>query len=220
MKLGLWARRECWTLTFRGKLLIFGAVLSLVVLFREEGYPFLATSHRIDSDLLIVEGWIPENVVGQAAAEFTRGHYRQLLLVRHAYGSESQTQYVDGRSVQRDYQASLLFDYGIPRQSLGVLYYPAVERDRTYHAALATKEWLEAAGMLGRPFNVVTAGPHARRSWLMFLKTFGNTAEIGIVPLTDPEYDPKHWWRTSEGVREVLGETIAYVYAKFFFVSQ
>ena len=31
------------------------------------------------------------------------------------------------------------------------------------------------------------------------------------------EYDPKRWWCYSEGVREILGETIAYVYARFFF---
>lgn len=31
------------------------------------------------------------------------------------------------------------------------------------------------------------------------------------------EYDPRHWWRTSEGVRNVVGESIAYLYARFFF---
>jgi hypothetical protein len=33
----------------------------------------------------------------------------------------------------------------------------------------------------------------------------------------NPDYDPKHWWRYSEGVREILGETIAYMYAEFLF---
>jgi len=33
----------------------------------------------------------------------------------------------------------------------------------------------------------------------------------------DPDYDPKRWWRYSEGVREVLGESIAWFYAAFFF---
>ena len=55
--------------------------------------------------------------------------------------------------------------------------------------------------------------PHARRSKMMFTKVFGKNVAIGIIALNDPLYDPKHWWRTSEGVREVLGEAIAYMYA-------
>ena len=31
----------------------------------------------------------------------------------------------------------------------------------------------------------------------------------------DVAYERRHWWRVSEGVREVLGETIAYIYARF-----
>ena len=30
-------------------------------------------------------------------------------------------------------------------------------------------------------------------------------------------FDAAHWWRSSEGVREILGESIAYLYAKFIF---
>jgi len=48
---------------------------------------------------------------------------------------------------------------------------------------------------------------------MMFTKVFGKNVAIGIIALNDPLYDPKHWWRTSEGVREVLGEAIANMYA-------
>jgi len=34
---------------------------------------------------------------------------------------------------------------------------------------------------------------------------------------SNPDYNPKQWWRYSDGVREVIGESIAYIYAKFFF---
>jgi hypothetical protein len=33
----------------------------------------------------------------------------------------------------------------------------------------------------------------------------------------NPDYDAKHWWQYSEGVRDVLSEGVAYLYAKFFF---
>jgi len=66
-------------------------------------------------------------------------------------------------------------------------------------------------------FNVLTEDVHARRTRLLFQEAFGRETTIGIIAVPDPDYDAKHWWRYSEGVREVLGESIAYIYAKFFF---
>jgi hypothetical protein len=48
-------------------------------------------------------------------------------------------------------------------------------------------------------------------------RAFGRGVTVGIISIQNPDYDPKHWWRYSEGVRDVLGESIAYVYAKFLF---
>jgi len=41
--------------------------------------------------------------------------------------------------------------------------------------------------------------------------------EIGILSGRNREYDPQHWWRSSEGVKEVLSEGAAYLYARFLF---
>ena len=35
-----------------------------------------------------------------------------------------------------------------------------------------------------------------------------------------PDYDPKDWWRYSDGVREVIGESIAYIYANSYFIRR
>ena len=40
---------------------------------------------------------------------------------------------------------------------------------------------------------------------------------VGIIAVSNADYNPKQWWRYSDGVREVIGESIAYIYAKFFF---
>ena len=37
------------------------------------------------------------------------------------------------------------------------------------------------------------------------------------MALEDGQFDWKHWWRTSLGVRTVIGETIAYAYARLLF---
>ena len=41
--------------------------------------------------------------------------------------------------------------------------------------------------------------------------------KVGVIGIPSPDYDAKRWWRYSDGVREVIGESIAYVYAKVFF---
>jgi len=38
-----------------------------------------------------------------------------------------------------------------------------------------------------------------------------------VIALRTGRYDPAHWWRSSEGIREVPFEAIAYLYARFLF---
>jgi uncharacterized SAM-binding protein YcdF (DUF218 family) len=90
-------------------------------------------------------------------------------------------------------------------------------RDRTYSAALALKEWFRTNNMTVVSVNVLTEDVHARRTRLLFQEAFGKTTEIGIIAVQNPDYDPDRWWRYSEGVREILGESIAYLYANFLF---
>ena len=216
MKFGLLVRKECWTLSWRGRLLIFGLAIVFGMVLQWEAYPFLAVNHLVDADVLVVEGWVDEPFLNQAAAEFQLGHYRQLLLAREDYAPGAQYHYEPGPS-SHEYKAGLLVQYGVPHNAIGVLTYPAFERDRTYHTALAVKKWFAEREAPVR-FNIATEAAHARRSWLLFSKAFGNTAAIGIVALRSSEFDPQHWWNTSQGVRTVIGEEIAYVYAKLFFV--
>jgi hypothetical protein len=60
-------------------------------------------------------------------------------------------------------------------------------------------------------------GAHARRTRLLFQKAFGDEAGVGIIAISSPDYDGAHWWLYSEGVRDVVGETLAYLYAQVFF---
>ena len=83
-----------------------------------------------------------------------------------------------------------------------------VRRGRTRESARA----LRAAGAAAGAFNVASEGPHARRSWRAFRAAFAGRAEVGCVALAPAEYDGEDWWRCSEGVRDVIGEAIAYAY--------
>jgi uncharacterized SAM-binding protein YcdF (DUF218 family) len=91
------------------------------------------------------------------------------------------------------------------------------ERDRTYSAALALRHWLDQQGTNVKAINVVTADTHARRTRLLFQKALGTDISVGVIAVPNPDYDARRWWRYSEGVRDVISESVAYLYAKFFF---
>jgi hypothetical protein len=65
--------------------------------------------------------------------------------------------------------------------------------------------------------DVLTENLHARRTRLLFQKAFGRQVPVGVIAVPNPDYDSKHWWHYSDGVREVIGQAIAYAYARFFF---
>jgi hypothetical protein len=49
---------------------------------------------------------------------------------------------------------------------------------------------------------------------MLFQEAFGHRVLVGIIAVSNPDYDTAHWWRSSEGVREIISEVIAYVYAR------
>jgi hypothetical protein len=60
-------------------------------------------------------------------------------------------------------------------------------------------------------------GPHSRRSRLLYQKAFGSRVKVGVFSRPDEEYDSKRWWASSVGFEQVIGEGIAYLYARVLF---
>ena len=212
--LGLLARRERLGLTWRGRILIAGLILAFGIWTIKEIHPFLAPTERLPARLLVIEGWSPPTTMKEAAAEFQSGRYQHAVLVRTVL--DSLDQYESGH-YYGTWMSKLLVQNGVPEDQLTTLFPIVARKDRTYHSALAVKQWIADQHLPISTLNVATDGPHARRSRLLYEQAFGDGIKIGIIALQSPTYDPNHWWRTSEGVRDVLGETIAYLYAKLFF---
>jgi len=82
------------------------------------------------------------------------------------------------------------------------------------------RDWLHAHNAASQSINVLTEDAHARRTQMLFQEAFGRATTVGIIAVPNPDYDPRRWWRYSEGVREVLGENIAYMYAEFLFYPE
>lgn len=212
---GLLTRRERWGLSLRGWLtLILGCFLVMFVWVRTV-HPFLAQTQRTDARVLVVEGWVHEYAIRAAAAEFRQGHYEKIYTTGGPIvGSDGVT---NDFNTAASVGADLLRKVGIPDQFIQMVPSHVNGRDRTYHSALALRAWFEEHQPTITRINILTEDAHARRTRLLFAKALGPKVEVGIIAIPDPDYDPQHWWRYSEGVREILGETIAYVYARFLF---
>jgi hypothetical protein len=116
-----------------------------------------------------------------------------------------------------DLGAAILLRMGMSQDTVQAVPSGYVYKDRTYAEAVALSIWLRQHGLSPKEINLISLGAHARRSRLLFEKAFGKSTRVGIIAVEDRNYDPAHWWKTSEGVRSVISETIAYGYARFLF---
>ena len=90
------------------------------------------------------------------------------------------------------------------------------KKNRTYHSILAVQRRLNKEGFNEASIDMVSLGAHARRSWFLSEKIF-SSVNVGVIAISPNEYDVSRWWLSSEGVRNVISESIAYLYARFIF---
>lgn len=211
---GLLVRREVWSLSRRGWALVFALLtVSFVTVFFQI-HAFLAVTDSIEAEYLVVEGWMPAYALDRARALYTDGHYRRILVCGAVVPGEWAT---NSGTTFADWGASKLRRLGMPADRIETIRAGEVHNDRTYAAAVAVRDWLKTNSAPVKAVNLVSLGPHSRRSWLLFQRALGEEVKVGIISVPDRLYRGDRWWQTSEGVREVIGETIAYLYARFFF---
>lgn len=211
-------RRQLWLPTWRGWVLLlllcvpvcYGGLIGI--------YPFLAPDRPVASEILVVEGWIPDYALKRGLDISMEQKSRYLVLIGGTVRGEVNPEPGDTYALMAMKRLERIggdLSHIYPVSSS--MRVPGPERDRTYGSALAVKQWFEERGIEVRSLNVLTMGTHARRSRLLFQKAFGPGVEVGVIAVEDREYDPSVWWRFSEGVKEVLSEGVAYLYARALF---
>ena len=201
---------------------------------------FLSLNRPVQAEVLIVESWLPDYALQGALDEFRRGGYKHLIAAASGLpgGWTGQSRYKTGAELT----AATLAALGLETNLIAVMPVSDVARDRTYSAALGVKAWLESSDPAVRSVNLYSLGPHSRRSWLLYQTSFESQVKpsasaaltsnpspigwervaagrvrVGVLAHPDDRYDPKRWWATSEGFQSVVGEAIAYLYARIFF---
>ena len=212
---GMFDRRERWSFSWRGRVIVASALLLVGALVLTGVHPFLAITHRVDSDVLVVEGWIHDYALRAAVAEFRNGRYQRVFTTGGPV--EGSGGYINDYHTNASVGADLLKRYGLLDESLQIVPSRIMDRDRTYGSAVALRNWFREHDMHIRSLNVLTENLHARRSRLLFSKALGPGISVGIIAVPNPDYDARRWWRYSEGVKDVGSEAIAYIYARLLF---
>lgn len=210
----LFHRRPCLVPTWRGWLVlavVFGAVALVAV---RGVYPFLAVNDPRPGGVLVVEGWAADYALEAAVADFKQFSYEKVYVTG---GPLEWGAPLSSYKTYAELGTATLLALGMSSNVVQAVPAPRVKQDRTYACAVALKKWVDEHGVQLTRINLVTVGPHARRSRLLFQKSFGKDMPIGVVAIAEPDYDAQHWWRSSMGFRGVTGEAIAYLYARFLF---
>jgi len=212
---GILRRKERWGLSWRGWLLVTSAGLVAAYLAFLNIHPFLAVTHRVNTNVLVVEGWVHRYTIRGGVEEFRNGSYERILTTGGPWTGEGG--YTNDYNTSASAAAEMLKKFGVPDDLVQMVPSRVMARERTYSSAVALRDWFREHNTPVHSINVLTEGAHARRTRLLYQKAFGRNVAVGVISVSNPDYNPTQWWRYSDGVREVIGESIAYIYARFFF---
>ena len=198
---------QCW--------IVIGALLTAILVFFLLGiHPFLSVTEPLEEGYLVVEGWLQDDAVPFVLSRYENGTYRGILTTG---GKLSRGSLLREFGSFAELAAETLIRSGVPAERIWPIPALPAARDRTYASAVAVRNWLNASGDATDKLDVVSTGPHARRSRLLFEMALGPGIEVGIIALPTIQYDEESWWKTSSGFRAVTGETLAFLYAKMLF---
>jgi uncharacterized SAM-binding protein YcdF (DUF218 family) len=208
---GFLVRRYRWGLSRWAKILLLILMLAfgLIVLFG--AYPYLAVTHRVNADVLVVEGWVHPYAIEAGVEEFKRGSYQRIFTTGGPVVGKGG--YINDYQTSASVGADLLKHAGAPAELVQMVPSHVIGRDRTFSAALALRDWLGAQNLHPHAINIVTEGAHARRTRLLYQRALGPNVAVGVISIPSPDFDAKRWWYYSEGVEDVIEEGIGYLYA-------
>jgi uncharacterized SAM-binding protein YcdF (DUF218 family) len=212
-KIHLIKRQEIWTLTAQGWIIAIAVIVSCVIFTITHIHPFLAVNSPIKSaEIMVVEGWLPDYAIQEAVAEFKSGNYQKIVTTG---GTLEVGNYLTEYNTFADVAAATLKKMGLQPDKVVAVPAPRVIKDRSYTSVVEFSRWLSQSNLQPKSINLVSWDAHTRRSWLLFKKVLPPQIQIGAIATKTKDYDPQKWWRYSQGVRTVIDEAIAYIYAQF-----
>lgn len=173
--------------------------------------PFLAVSSSSGRGVLVVEAWIPQASLMDAAQVFQKGDYQYLVLVGGPMrASEISSPAVESYADAAEVEVKTL-DIS-PEKVIKIPVRPATHR--TFATAVAVQQWLATSKPSVKSVDVFTAGVHARKSWILFRYALGDRYRVGVIAGPEHSFDSRRWMFSTRGLWIVSRNVVGYVYSK------
>lgn len=170
---------------------------------------FLAYQKPVTSQILVVDGWMNEANLLEAAHHFESGNYQFVITsggpIKHTMLNPQHDYYAE--------QASYILEkYGIPASKIITIPTPASAQNRTFLSAVTVRDWLDKNMPSYKSLNLFTSGVHSRRSLFLYRMAFDDDKQIGVLLAPPDGYQLSDWWTNSAGVKSVLMETFSFAW--------
>src|SRR6516165_10847007 len=142
--------RACW-------FFIASISLLLAAVCFNYGEGFLAWTHRVPANVLVVEGWIGREGVDAAVTEFEHGNYQYIV----STGGLTSGRWEDEPASYAEMAAREMTRLGVPKQRIIAATPEYTESHRTFESAVAVWRALRLSNTRPEAVNVFTLGPHA-----------------------------------------------------------
>jgi DUF218 domain len=211
----LFRRRAVWLPTWWATLLIVAISATVIVVAARSAGQYLfinEPAHGRDgrgTRLLVVEGWLDEDALVDAAAAFREGRYERVITSGGPIESWREGQTATNYAERA---AEYLKRHGLADVPVAAASAPASAQDRTFLSAVVVRDWIQREGLHPEAVDVYSSGVHARRSRMVYRLAFAPSVEVGMLAATPRNYDLEHWWRTSQGTKSVLDEALSLVW--------
>lgn len=209
-------RKECWRLTWPGRVLALVLAVVLLRLSAPVVYHFLACDPNqlpSSAEAWTVESWLGDAELAQIAPAASTGG------VQRIYCTGGPVEYgamlVEFKSYAEATRVRMLMA-GAPSNIVMAVPAPQVRKDRTLNSALALRDWLvRSSTPPPQRLTLITGSVHARRSRMMFRYAFREHPDmaVDVVSLTPERFNAQDWWTCSEGFKTVMYELLAVPYA-------
>jgi len=207
-------RKEIIVPTLPGFILLFTLFFMAVIAFGVCIHGYLAPTRPLsDAQVLLVEGWLPDYALQAALEELENGPYEAITTIG---GPLPAGCHLSEYGNFADLSAAIFRELGCDEGLIEAISVDWVRKERTQACALTFKEWIAEENPDITRINLVSHGTHARRSWFLHRKYLSPGVQVGVISIQPLDYDPRHWWNSSAGVRSVLSEALAFAYTKLF----
>src|SRR5256886_6843083 len=134
---GILTRKERWGLSWRGWLLVTSVGLAAAYFAFLNVYPFLATTQRVDTNVLVVEGWVHKYAIRSAVEEFKARSYREVFTTGGPVVGNGG--YINDYNTAASVGAELLQNFGLPSESLQMVPSRVMDRSEEHTSELQSQ---------------------------------------------------------------------------------